>query len=418
MQAIEVLESIAPTAELAMAYSVRSQMYMLNSDYESALMWGERALQLALAQGASEARIHALNNLGSTLLMSGRPGGEALLEESLVLAMAGGFHEQAARAYTNLSSSMILQCRFADAERFCREGLAFDREHDLDSWTYYLLGLCAQLAAEQGHFAQAQTLALEALAIPSQTPVMRWPPSLALGIARSRCGAVDALAILEECLATGLATGEAQLILPTCRALAEAHWLRGQTEQARSVVMQGWEHRGPADDPWLTGQLMVWGHRLGLTLDPGTPVAALYQLEMDGEALLAARQWEALGAPFEQALCLMRCGDEGLKQAIELFAQQGAHPALELARAQARKQGVRGIKRGPYAAARDNSLGLTGHELQIYQLIGGGLSNEEIASKLNRSVRTIEHHVSSVLSKLGAKNRTELRVTQAPLRSD
>ena len=417
VQAIEVLESIAPTAELAMAYSVRSQMYMLNSDYESALMWGERALQLALAQGASEARIHALNNLGSTLLMSGRPGGEALLEESLVLAMAGGFHEQAARAYTNLSSSMILQCRFADAERFCREGLAFDREHDLDSWTYYLLGLCAQLAAEQGHFAQAQTLALEALAIPSQTPVMRWPPSLALGIARSRCGAVDALAILEECLATGLATGEAQLILPTCRALAEAHWLRGQTEQARSVVMQGWEHRGPADDPWLTGQLMVWGHRLGLALDSGTPVAAVYQLEMDGQVLLAARQWEALGAPFEQALCLMRCGDEGLKQAIELFAKQGAHPALELARAQARKQGVRGIKRGPYAAARDNSLGLTGHELQIYQLIGGGLSNEEIASKLNRSVRTIEHHVSSVLSKMGVKNRTDLRVTQAPLRS-
>ena len=78
-QAIEVLESIDPTAELAMAYSVRSQMYMLTSNYEPALMWGKRALQMAIDKGATEARIHSLNNLGSTLLMSGQAGGEALL---------------------------------------------------------------------------------------------------------------------------------------------------------------------------------------------------------------------------------------------------------------------------------------------------------------------------------------------------
>lgn len=408
-QAIEVLEGIEPTAELAMAYSVRSQMYMLTSDYAPALIWGKRALEMAIDQCATEAQIHSLNNLGTTLLMSGQTGGEALLEESLERALAGEFHEQAARAYTNLSSSMITQCRFAEAERFCREGLDFDREHDLDSWTYYLMGLYAQLAAERGQFAQAQELAKEALIVPAQTAVMRWPPSLALGIARSRSGEADALSILEECLATSLKVGEAQLILPTCRALAEGYWLRGQTDKARTIVEQGWAHGCKVDDPWLTGQLMVWGHRLGLNLQARSPVAAIYQLEMDGHVLEAASQWAVLGAQFEQAVCLMQCGGAHLQQAADIFTQQGAHLALDLTRAQARKQGVRGIKRGPYAAARDNDSGLTARELQIYEFLASGLSNADISNRLNRSVRTIEHHASRVLAKLGVRSRADLR---------
>lgn len=304
---------------------------------------------------------------------------------------------------------MILQCRFAEAERFCREGLHFDREHDLDSWTYYLMGLYAQLAAERGQFAQAQELALEALAVPAQTAVMRWPPSLALGIARSRSGEADAMALLEECLATSLAVGEAQLILPTCRALAEGYWLRGHLEKARSVVEQGWALGCKADDPWLTGQLMVWGHRLGLNLQSGTPIAAIYQLEIDGHVLEAASQWALLGALFEQAVCLMRCGGAHLQQAADLFAQQGAQLALDLTRAQARTQGVRGIKRGPYAAARENDSGLTARELQIYELLACGMSNADISDRLNRSVRTIEHHASKVLAKLGVRSRADLR---------
>ncbi len=412
-QAIEVLESIPPCAELAMAYSVRSQIHMLNSNYEPALVWGEKALQMALSHNATEARIHALNNLGSTLLMSGRPGGESLLEESLTLAKAGAFHEQAARAYTNLSSSMILQCRFAEAERFCAEGVAFDRDHDLDSWTYYLMGLYAQLAAERGQFAQAQALAEEALTVTAQTPVMRWPPSLALGLVKSRTGAADAIKTLEACLAVTLTVGEAQLIMPTCRALAEAYWLRGDMDQARRVVREGLTHRVQADDPWLSGQLMAWAFRLDLEVENAGPIAAIYQLEMNGDAELAAQQWASLGAPFEQAVCLMRCGDAGLRQAAELFTKHGAHQGLTLIRALGRKNGIQGIKRGQYSAAKNNLLGLTAREHQIYTLLAAGLSNAEIAGQLNRSVRTIEHHASQVLAKVGVKNRFEIRTSLA-----
>jgi DNA-binding CsgD family transcriptional regulator/tetratricopeptide (TPR) repeat protein len=412
-QAIEALESIAPTNELAMAYSVRSQMYMLSSNYESALVWGQRALALALARGCAEARIHALNNLGTTLLMAGQPGGEVMLQESLSLALSGKFHDHAARAYANLSSSLLLRCRLAEADRYCTEGIAFDREHDLDSSTYYLMGLHAQLCAMESRFAQAEALATTALAVPGQAPVLRWAPSLGLGITRSRCGGAGALALLQECVSISLSIAQPQIILPSCWALAEAHWLRGQTEEAKRAVLQGWSLRGEAQDPWLVGRLLVWGHRLGLDLGYGMPVAEIYQLEIDGHPLLAAAQWGSLGAAFEQGLCLMQCGGTHLLEAIDLFAGLGATAALELARAQARTLGIKGVKRGPYTAARENSAGLTSRELEIYQLLHLGLSNSEISSKLNRSVRTVEHHASRVLAKMGAKNRADLRAVQA-----
>ena len=43
-------------------------------------------------------------------------------------------------------------------------------------------------------------------------------------------------------------------------------------------------------------------------------------------------------------------------------------------------------------------------------LIGKGLGNRDIAGRIFRSERTVEHHVSALLSKLGAANRVELLV--------
>ncbi len=42
------------------------------------------------------------------------------------------------------------------------------------------------------------------------------------------------------------------------------------------------------------------------------------------------------------------------------------------------------------------------------QLVAAGATNREIARTLFLSPKTVEHHVSNVLKKVGARNRTEL----------
>ena len=58
--------------------------------------------------------------------------------------------------------------------------------------------------------------------------------------------------------------------------------------------------------------------------------------------------------------------------------------------------------------ARQQSLGITARELEILTLIARGLSNREIGESLDISPKTVERHLTNVLSKLGIRNRTEL----------
>ena len=52
-------------------------------------------------------------------------------------------------------------------------------------------------------------------------------------------------------------------------------------------------------------------------------------------------------------------------------------------------------------------LGITARELEILQLIAGGLSNREIAERLVVSENTVKTHSSRLFEKLSAKRRTQ-----------
>ena len=52
--------------------------------------------------------------------------------------------------------------------------------------------------------------------------------------------------------------------------------------------------------------------------------------------------------------------------------------------------------------------GLTRREIEVAQLVAGGLTNREVAGRLYLSVRTVDVHVDRVLTKLGFRSRTQL----------
>jgi DNA-binding NarL/FixJ family response regulator len=70
-----------------------------------------------------------------------------------------------------------------------------------------------------------------------------------------------------------------------------------------------------------------------------------------------------------------------------------------------RTLGIRSIPAGRRAATRDHPLGLTRREQEVLDLICAGRSNAEIASRLVISAKTVDHHVSAVLAKLGVGTR-------------
>ena len=56
---------------------------------------------------------------------------------------------------------------------------------------------------------------------------------------------------------------------------------------------------------------------------------------------------------------------------------------------------------------------LTARETQIAQLAGDGMSNQEIATQLFMSPRTVEYHLHKVFSKLGISSRNQLHSVMA-----
>jgi DNA-binding NarL/FixJ family response regulator len=93
-----------------------------------------------------------------------------------------------------------------------------------------------------------------------------------------------------------------------------------------------------------------------------------------------------------------------------LFDRLGAQRAAQIARARLNGMGVATapVQTGPRRSTREDPHGLTLREREVFKLVADGLSNEAIARRLHRSERTVEHHVSAVLGKLGVKSRTEL----------
>jgi DNA-binding NarL/FixJ family response regulator len=95
------------------------------------------------------------------------------------------------------------------------------------------------------------------------------------------------------------------------------------------------------------------------------------------------------------------------REALLLLQGMGATAAAALVRRRLRALGVRSVPRGPQRTTRAHPAGLTARQADVLALVASGLTNAEIAEKLVLSVRTVDHHVSAILAKLGVASRRE-----------
>jgi DNA-binding CsgD family transcriptional regulator len=139
-------------------------------------------------------------------------------------------------------------------------------------------------------------------------------------------------------------------------------------------------------------------------------VAEPYRLLLDGDPVGAAHVWTILGCPYEAAMALVGASDEeALREALGTVTSLGAQPAARIVRRLLRTLAARSIPVGPHTVTRKQPFGLTRREGEVLDLICAEQTNAEIAAKLFISAKTVDHHVSAILAKLGVPTRAAAR---------
>jgi DNA-binding CsgD family transcriptional regulator len=197
-------------------------------------------------------------------------------------------------------------------------------------------------------------------------------------------------------------------------ARAEAAWLAGRPDDIVTAVDAAWPAAIARPNRWALGELSWWLAVAGVRRPTPLPVARPFQLLLDGAWQAAAAAWRELGCPLWTAQALASSPDlADAREALELVDRIGA-PAVRTAILRGRHTAGIPVPRGPQSARRANPAGLTARELEVLRLLAEGLSNAELAQRLFLSEKTVGHHVSSVLHKLGEPTRS--RAVAAALR--
>jgi ATP/maltotriose-dependent transcriptional regulator MalT len=386
--AVALLESMPPGRELGMAYANLASLCADADDCEEAVAWARQALELGERLGETNVTVHASDTIGACEFAS---GGRERLELSVELAQEADIPEQAGRAYVLLAGISVRRREFDLARRYLQAGMEFCSDSGLERDLRYLLAYRARLELDVGRWDEAAESAATVERIPRTSTTPRIVALVVLGLIRARRGDPDPWTALDEAWALSEPTGELPRMDLVAAARAEAAWLEGRFDaviEATETTLELAKTRG-ADR--VVGELVTWRRRAGLVEAPPTQTAD---------------EWAMLGSPYEAALALADSDEENaLRQSHEQLLELGARQAAAIVAAKLRQLGARGIARGPRPATQADPAGLTERERGVLELLGEGLTNAEIASRLVISEKTVGHHVSSILGKLRVRSR-------------
>ena len=402
--ALQVLEPLGPSAELARAYA------RVAANRAGELRWDEtgtlarKAEELAGPLGAYDVQSYALS-LQATVAWARGGDWKTLYHRALTIAVEHGEVLEAGLAYTNLHEAHCYTGRYAESERFYLAGVAYCEEHDLGTYLCCLQGVRAVTLERLGRWDESVALSGVVLRRVLASPLNRMIPIGSLGRIRARRGEPGAWEYLDQAMASADGTGDGQYIVPARLSRAEAYWLEGNLAAARDEAGLAEQAAGGAG-PWLLGEAAAWVRRTGTSGRPRGELAEPYRLQLDGDWQNAAKLWDEIGCPYDTALALLDAAEEAaLRRALDICQSLGATATARVVRRTMRQLGIRSIPVGQRSATREHPLGLTRRESEVLALVCAGRTNAEIAGKLFISTKTAGHHVSAVLAKLGAPTR-------------
>lgn len=403
-----------------------------DGDSPAAERWAREAVAAARRTGDADLELCALAELGMALSQSGMTeDGATLLDEAMAAAFAG----EALR----LESVVFVACRTiiccsrtCDVERaaqWVRAGDGFIRRYgglhlysvcrvhyagvlfmtgrwvdaeaelravlrigtDAEPWLYAeaVAGL-SELRLAQGRLAEAAELlcgyeghAAASCAL-AGIHLAQGEPGLAVDILRTRLAAYAAL-----CLQSVRAT----------EALAEAELAAGDAERAifRAEELAAFGTSARCELIVARGNRII-GRAAAARGDADRALGHLHRA-LDGFSRLGMPLESARTGMALAALLRERSPDAAIgraRAALAAFEQLGAGADADSAAALLRSLGKRTARGGPSHAGV-----LTRREDEVLDLIGEGLSNRDLAERLVLSRKTVEHHVASVLAKLG-----------------
>jgi DNA-binding CsgD family transcriptional regulator/tetratricopeptide (TPR) repeat protein len=406
-RALEVLAGLPPSKELAMAYVAQAQLQFRVNDLAESAAWAERAVDLARQLGEGEIALHASITRDTAKLAAGDLAAWASLEETHQSARHAGFVDPAARALGSLATVVADElARYAEAEELIERSLEYSAKHNLDGLYLPILGARARLRVERGDWRGALSDAESVLALGGVTGPSAVQALVARGRILAARGEPNALSDLDQAARAAEGLGDVSMLVPVADARSEWFLWGGDADRAQQEARQGLELAGRnGGPPFVVGRLAWRLWRAGGTDDWPDMMAEPYQMMIRGEWAGAAAEWAARGASY-LLIDALAAGDETSgAEALRLLDGLDAIQAARHVRAQLRKRGFSHLPRGPRRATTANIAGLTPRQAEVLSLVEQGLSNAEIAARLTLSPKTVDHHVSALLDKLGVASR-------------
>jgi len=216
--------------------------------------------------------------------------------------------------------------------RTCPNVWLSDTAHDLDSWTYYLVGRKAQLSFERDLYDEALAIAEDVLTRDNQTLLMRMPALIIKARAQLRLGHSDAASSLADAVKAAEKIDEPQYVVTVRIAQLEAAVLAQDHSFGAKVLDRVAGLSADKLSPRKRGEFLFWAQVLNLAphWDAGADLPGGFRHARQAAWDSAAKAFAQEQSIYLQAWAIAQNG--AYQAADDLFAQVGAAAARKALR--------------------------------------------------------------------------------------